>query len=606
MDPSFGLFGGRPRLPRECSCGNTQDERCNEAGLLNHHNYPPFAYLQDENDIDLRYYGQDDTEFMYSPIRHWALVGEIVDINFFIRPRVTIQTRFGEKVLVNFHLEDANKPTFFDWTDLQRGACLIIFYAKKRTFLDMNQGVRQESPDSVMLFPAGFRDLVNEVQGYSNPNSCSYCGKPETTDHKLCRCKLCRVTRYCGRECQAPHWKKSHKKLCRHATMLSSLATLDFSTFNNFIDWNFVIEDPPTREEKEQKSKKAARDMLYEMGVQNPELSSMPARLETLLSAIENKSMEADTVTKKYLESSMFIRKLKQEDPEEARCFSVPVGETFLVQSLCAFLEAVKGSPDLRSHVVDLNLPRSMGGFVPGHQMSHFVLEEVLDCMFFALPIWQHEESIGDISWAVESHAVFERSKSLYEDNRRVWDIPNDDGPDALIVKNRVSGTCFFAYDNTETVARIGEHLAKARPNETVIRVLRATANESWADTIRRIATKQDVPDNVYTLWIREEVPLCGRFNPPREQQSLVEKLLDRERISHTDLLLRALGKTPANILHPREASFEEDEEDQQVDRSLGFMKCASCSVRKSRASFSKNQRRTKGALARCKECIHG
>ena len=101
----FGSLFSRPKLPIECGCGDSGSEECSQSGLRNHLLFPPFAYLPKENDIDESYYAPDEGG-MYSPTRHWALVGEIVDVTFFIRPRVTIKTHYGEEVLVNFHLDE--------------------------------------------------------------------------------------------------------------------------------------------------------------------------------------------------------------------------------------------------------------------------------------------------------------------------------------------------------------------------------------------------------------------------------------------------------------------------------------------------------------------
>ena len=208
---------------------------------------------------------------MYSPTRHWALVGEIVDVTFFIRPRVTILTTFGERVLVNFHLDDPS-PAFFGWGDLKLKSTLIIMYAVNRTFADMNNGIRQESSRTVMVFPAPLTILMAEYNcctdveqhGYK---ACFECRTPETNDHKLLKCNRCKKAFYCNRDdCQRPHWKSSHKKLCRHAPMLSKLASLDFDVFEGFVDWGFPDIVPATAEEKEEKASGAQREALYRMG----------------------------------------------------------------------------------------------------------------------------------------------------------------------------------------------------------------------------------------------------------------------------------------------------------------------------------------------------
>ena len=174
----------RPRLPFECQCLSTNNTRvCPGNGLRNHIKFPAFAFLPEENDVDESYDATEDG-FMYSPVRHWALVGEIVDTSFFIRPRVTLETRYGEKVLVNFHLEGATKPKFFQWSDLQSRSSktLVILYAVNRTFLDLNQGIRQESPNSVMVFPETFSNLNTELERYEH----AYRRKQNQESAKVC------------------------------------------------------------------------------------------------------------------------------------------------------------------------------------------------------------------------------------------------------------------------------------------------------------------------------------------------------------------------------------------------------------------------------------
>jgi hypothetical protein len=57
--------------------------------------------------------------------------------------------------------------------------------------------------------------------------SCSYCG---ANNPNLKACSKCRVTKYCGRECQLADWKAGHKKVCGEATKASDEATLSASS----------------------------------------------------------------------------------------------------------------------------------------------------------------------------------------------------------------------------------------------------------------------------------------------------------------------------------------------------------------------------------------
>ena len=101
-------------LSQACECGYAggSSVACGAQGLGNHQNFPPFADLPDENDLDENYYGPDGNGFSYVPIRHWCFMGEVIEASSDIRHRALLKTRFGEKVLLNFHLEGADTPTF--------------------------------------------------------------------------------------------------------------------------------------------------------------------------------------------------------------------------------------------------------------------------------------------------------------------------------------------------------------------------------------------------------------------------------------------------------------------------------------------------------------
>ena len=101
-------------LPKLCNCGQQKGQPCKEKGLKNHHNFSPFGYLPDENEIDTNYLRATKIG-VYVPFRHWALIGDITNVcNYFIRHRVQIQTRFGESIPLAFHLEGSCTPTYFE------------------------------------------------------------------------------------------------------------------------------------------------------------------------------------------------------------------------------------------------------------------------------------------------------------------------------------------------------------------------------------------------------------------------------------------------------------------------------------------------------------
>lgn len=179
-------------------------------------------------------------------------------------------------------------------------------------------------------------------------------------------------------------------------------------------------------------------------------------------------------------------------------------------------------NPDLRHHVVDLNAERS-----GGHRsisIHEFTSDVLLSALFAAIPLWQHEACIGGVEWTFESHHPTHFVERAFKSN--VWRIQRVDD-DSAFIKNLMSDTSVFMSDNMKLVADMGKFIGKVI--QTILScVIRVTANESWSDCVRSIATQDDLPSNVYTLWIREDIGLCGRFNPLNPDMSLVEQLLDR------------------------------------------------------------------------------
>jgi len=247
------MFGYRSsQLPIPCNCGlenihqlwdEEETQKCSNLGVRNHDNFPPFAFIPDENDINLSFY-QEDSSGVYQPSRHWCIIGKItIDEGLsFARPAVQITTFFGEKVRVFFHLEGGSNPTYFCWEDLKVGNTMCIMYPERHIFLDLQDGIRQESPDHVMVFPASLEAVAAAVENISEENgalSCFVCGE---SDKKPLSCGRCKVVFYCGKACQTHHWKTDHKALCNHASKLQKLAHLDWKCWKGTWE-NFDIQD---------------------------------------------------------------------------------------------------------------------------------------------------------------------------------------------------------------------------------------------------------------------------------------------------------------------------------------------------------------------------
>jgi hypothetical protein len=149
---------------------------------------------------------------------------------------------------------------------------------------------------------------------------------------------------------------------------------------------------------------------------------------------------------------------------------------------------------------------------------------------FLSIPRWQEELGVLEIFWVVEVHDLFVPAESYFPSNK--WEVTSDGFHISAI--NRT--TRFFCIDEMSLVADIAATLAEKHPDALVIRVLRATANPSYADTIQELATSE-TPKNMYCLWIREDIAQCGFFREQQEDQSLVDRLLDSRPTDFVELL---------------------------------------------------------------------
>ncbi|KAI0692366.1 MM3350-like domain-containing protein [Cerioporus squamosus] len=80
-------------------------------------------------------------------------------------------------------------------------------------------GIKMKKGNVVVQTPTGSRGQFMEegvrATRKDNPTAtaCAQCGSP----HGLRACSRCGQRFYCGRECQATHWKKKHKSECKNA-----------------------------------------------------------------------------------------------------------------------------------------------------------------------------------------------------------------------------------------------------------------------------------------------------------------------------------------------------------------------------------------------------
>lgn len=494
-------------LQQPCICGHGKGQQCTERNLKNHQHFSAFAYLQDVNDVDDDYY-QESSRGCYNPSRHWALIGEIKEINMSLRPRVLLTTRFGETFPVHFYLENSTSPSCFEWDSLKPDNTMCIFYPKRHQFMDLTTGIRQENPDTVMVFPTSQEILEQECCFLADHNTVPTCfGCGQQAEQQLKRCSTCKLAYYCSRDCQLGHWKTSHKKLCRHYQMLSNLVKMDFSKFEGFVNWNFAVEQMPSIEEQEERNRQALHDWMREKGL---EPLSKSRRLLELLEHFQDTVLQSDDTSGSMLEhQSGALRTLLHLEHE----LSSPMSDNTLFRGLSSLARrfSENGSREHRSFVVDLKSNN------PIEDTGNDVLFTTL---FLSLPQWQLQKEIRGISWAFETHHLLQH-ESIFPSS--LWEVTRE--IDSLVAKNRHA--CAFYHDDMSIVSDVALHMAENRPDELVVRVLRAAGGVTYTDFVPTLANA-DTPSNMITLWIREDLASQGiKFNAPRPGASLVAQLTD-------------------------------------------------------------------------------
>ncbi|CAF1552584.1 unnamed protein product [Didymodactylos carnosus] len=202
--------------------------------LDNHVDCPSFDAVCHENEPCDPYWGLIKGRF--KTIRHWCLMGEIEEVNYFIRPHLAIRTKFDEKVIIHFYLEEDNTPPTLSFDDALIGHTILIMYAEKHDFLDMTTGVRQEVGDLVVIFKCSMQILIKTFGSMMAPPACFQCGakpssptqnsplekkenpvsadlfshvdqdsQPTSASLSLKKCSRCRIALYCNQLCQTQH-----------------------------------------------------------------------------------------------------------------------------------------------------------------------------------------------------------------------------------------------------------------------------------------------------------------------------------------------------------------------------------------------------------------
>ena len=204
-----------------------------EIGLEESKVCPSFADLTDLNDPSVYYFKGWDTGYL-KPAMNWCYLAEIETPDYHpFRPSAFVKDCRGERHPVIFYLDQGDLLFAQNKLNFQAGHTMALLYAEKKTFMDLSQGVRFEELEFCKVFKCTLSTLVQESKKV-NTEACYMCGKQES---RLLRCGKCKVSLYCGKDCQTTHWK-THKLLCTDMKILRNLVDLVHSPFKRAVSFN--------------------------------------------------------------------------------------------------------------------------------------------------------------------------------------------------------------------------------------------------------------------------------------------------------------------------------------------------------------------------------
>lgn len=118
------------------------------------------------------------------------------------------------------------------------GNTVAVLFAEKKQFLDTTHGIRLEQNhlNFVFIFKCKLEELVAEAE-HIRKVECSVCLATKEKK-KLMHCTVCKVARYCSRDCQKQHWTSIHKKTCNQMRTLSKLLERLPNKFNEFFSFS--------------------------------------------------------------------------------------------------------------------------------------------------------------------------------------------------------------------------------------------------------------------------------------------------------------------------------------------------------------------------------
>ncbi|KAI1149017.1 hypothetical protein F4825DRAFT_464445 [Nemania diffusa] len=166
--------------------------------------------------------------------KHSCLLGEIIQADTFIRPRLVCRDVNSRQLVVAFYPDnEAEMPRL--QSGFKVGHTIAIFYPVSHGFLDGSVGIRVETPDKVLIIPLQLNDVLamnKEVIEFVNrdgtPRKCHGCGQ---TRDRFDKCGRCEMFYYCNR---VKGWD-THKRYCRSLKdkNVKKMLLLDYTTIDN-------------------------------------------------------------------------------------------------------------------------------------------------------------------------------------------------------------------------------------------------------------------------------------------------------------------------------------------------------------------------------------
>ena len=206
--------------------------------MMNSKEWPSFYQLTEYESPHVHYFNGWDSDCL-TPAFHWCYLAEITEPRYHpFRTSVIVKDNVGTEHPIIFYYYD-EIPGFRNpfAPKFKVGHTIAILYAERKTFMDLSEGIRQES-EEFKVFPCSLEKLLFEIKNVSLKDSCYSCGKK---DLKLSVCGNCKLSSYCGKDCQKRHWNFVHRDLCQYMKLLDTLVVLMKKPFQSHYSFSTIM-----------------------------------------------------------------------------------------------------------------------------------------------------------------------------------------------------------------------------------------------------------------------------------------------------------------------------------------------------------------------------